>query len=116
MLGMRMKQRRRDPKTRSLEFCPAWLELPDGQRRLYMVDLSARGAKFRNPVAGWPLAVHPDQELDISIKTPYGRSHCTARVNWTESDENGETLGVTFTGLSSALDDPLRLLIDSPIC
>ncbi|MBD3318067.1 MAG: hypothetical protein GF344_19980 [Chitinivibrionales bacterium] len=116
MVGMRFKQRRRDPKTRSLEFCPAWLELPEGNRQLYMVDLSAKGARFRNPLAGHPLPVRPEQEVAVTVKTPYGRSRCIGKVSWTEQDENGEMLGIAFTEPPNEADDPLRMLINSPIC
>jgi hypothetical protein len=80
-----------------------------------MVDLSVRGARFRNPLAARPLPVHPNQRITLTVKTPYGRSRCAGTVSWTDRDDNGETLGIAFAGLPANPDDPLRMLIDTPI-
>ena len=116
-LGFRRPQKRHDPKTRCIEFCPAWLDdSTEDSARMYMIDLSVHGARFRNPAPNPRVKVHANQEVGFTIKTPYGRSHATGKISWVTPDETGETFGVEFTHLSEQKDDPLRLLMDSPLC
>jgi hypothetical protein len=54
-------------------------------------------------------------ELLLNIRTPYGKSQCTAKVAWLAPEALPLSIGIAFTSLSEDPSDPLRCAIASPL-
>jgi len=101
--------------TRHIEFCPVTYTAKGEKGKAQLVDLSAVGAKIRINSSQRELPITQNDEVALSIKTPYGISDCTAKVQWIENNDFGVFWGVKFTSRSEARKDPLRCMVDSPI-
>jgi hypothetical protein len=78
-----------------------------------MVNLSEGGAQFhveeseKVDVREFTL----DEELTLTIKTPFGVTHAKGSPKW--ADVDAKTFGVEFTEIPDDPKDPLHSLMDS---
>ncbi len=107
--------RRDEDKQRLPESCPTKITSGDTEYDALMVNLSSGGAQFKVEettkvdIREFTL----DDEIRLSIKTPYGVAQSKGTAKW--ADQETRTFGVEFTEVSEDPKDPLRLLMDSTL-
>ncbi len=104
--------RRMTHETRLPESCPSSFFHNGMRYEALMVDLSESGAQFQLDTGSHKISLVSDEELEFSIKTPYGHSTCKGKVVWVDRSFY-LTWGIKFTELSPDKNDPLKSLMDS---
>ncbi len=94
-------------------FCPVLFSDRGVERSALMTDLSEKGARVRLEEHGARCGLREGDTVVLRIRTPYGTSTCSGRVNWATHIDGHLNFGVTFTDLSSDPKDPLTSFIDS---
>lgn len=102
-------ERRKIERTPLQTFCPSILECNGTKYSALMMNLSEDGAMFRMNTD-----IEVGKEIQISIKTPYGKSECKGKVIWTKLIGEFYQTGIEFTELSKDYKDSLICFIDSP--
>jgi hypothetical protein len=116
-LDLHRRERRHD-RLRKYEYCPATIKTGrNASVSVLMRDLNAEGARFSSDEPHC-MDLYRGEEIEITVKTPYGLSKCKGVVQWAicEHDRFGSSLGVSFSGVSDDPRDGLRMLIDSAFC
>lgn len=104
--------RRLSHETRLPESCPAAFFHEGLHYESLMVDLSESGAQFQLDAGSNKINLVVDDELEFSIKTPYGHTSCKGKIVWVDRSFY-LTWGVKFTEVSKDKNDPLKSLMDS---
>jgi ribose 5-phosphate isomerase B len=104
-------ERRKKGQVRQVQTCPVQVVYDGQQHNALLVNVSEQGAQMKlEQVSSVPLFVL-DDEVELSIRTPYGVSVVKGQIRWFDKKE--ATFGVSMTDTPGERDDPLNLLLDS---
>jgi hypothetical protein len=106
--------RREIPRLSLHTSCPTSFKYKGLFRQGVMVNLSAKGAKFRMLESKVTLDFDIGQELELDILTPFGASSFKGVVIWTDMVKGYFTWGVLISEMPQNLNDPLQSLLESP--
>jgi hypothetical protein len=107
-------KKRRD-SLRFVQFCPTTFDHDGRSYTALMTELSEQGAQFTANTSSNNLMLHPGDEIDFTIKTPYGATQSRGEVCWSRYNHEHCTWGVSFTYIPSGSSSPLRYLINSAL-
>lgn len=105
--------RREIPRLTLHTSCPTSFKYKGLFRQGVMINLSAKGAKFRMLEPKATLDFDMGQELELDILTPYGASSFKGVVVWTDMVKGHFTWGVLISEMPQDLNDPLQNLLES---
>jgi hypothetical protein len=103
--------RQKSRKAVTVEFCPVLLEQDGRNFGGFLVDISGEGARIKIPDEQRTLRLHPNEELQLNIRTPYGPSAGRAQVRWTQQDERAVDVGLRFMQIPNGQKRPIQELM-----
>ena len=106
--------RHAEREPRFYEFCPCTFDYSGKKYKALMVNISKQGAQFQLENTTGRAHIEIGDELDLTIRTPYGQSKSKGVVHWTLHSSEFFKWGVRLIRVSSLQDDPIRCLMDSP--
>jgi hypothetical protein len=110
------RHHRQENEVRTTEYFPVTFSHDTDTYEAQLTNLSMKGAhllvKSYEPVRH---ILDIGAELNLYVRTPYGKSHCMAKVVWLDPKTSPVSIGLEFTSMSEDASDPLRCAIDSPL-
>jgi len=110
------RRHRQEDDMRMTEYFPVTFTHDADRYSAELTNLSMMGAHLVvKPYAPVRRILVVGEELELEIRTPYGKSECMAKVAWLSPEECPVSVGLEFVSLSEDASDPLRCAIDSAL-